>query len=129
MMTAAMTGNWLLMRIKSFFIFFVDRVHKVCIVMCIEGTTPTNLIQKKKHIMKIQTVVDWHKENPMLSPYVTEDCRAIRKRGFVVTHQDSRMFVKTKREAESLTERDFSPRTCEPWEYMPGLSNLEAMQN
>ena len=78
--------------------------------------------------MKIQTVTQWHSENPNVTPYVTEG-GAISKRGYVITHGTSRVFVKTKAQAEAVTEVDFTPRVCEPWEYSAGLSNLEAMQN
>lgn len=79
--------------------------------------------------MKITPVSEWHDANPKITPYVNKSCTAIRKRGFVIEHEDSRMFVDTKAKAEAITVEDFAEIVPEPWEYYRGLSNLEAMQN
>ena len=73
--------------------------------------------------MKIQKLAEWRKENPN-NYYVIE-----KKSGYIVSHKDAYVWMRSLAKAQAIDIDFFAPRKLEHWEYMPGLSKLEASQN
>lgn len=79
----------------------------------------------KNSTLNIQTVTDYNNTQSSMCMVFQNNDGSMKKRGFVVTHNDENIFKKTLKEAQNITTEDFIIDTPAWMSNGCGISNVE----